>query len=86
MEKFKGIITKGIGGFYYVEVANATYECKARGIFRKNRITPLVGDTVEISLNENAENTIDLICDRKNFLNRPPVSNIDNLIIIKSMN
>lgn len=84
MNKFNGIITKGIGGFYYVEVANATYECKARGVFRKNRITPLVGDTVEISVNENAENTIDLICERKNFLNRPPVSNIDNLIIVVS--
>ncbi len=82
MEKLKGIITKGIGGFYYVEVANATYECKARGIFRKKRITPLVGDTVDITVNENAENTIDLIYERKNYLNRPPVSNIDNLIIV----
>ncbi len=82
MKKLKGIITKGIGGFYYVEVANATYECKARGIFRKKRITPLVGDTVDITVNENAENTIDLIYDRKNYLNRPPVSNIDNLIIV----
>ena len=84
MEKLKGIITKGIGGFYYVEVANATYECKARGIFRKNRITPLVGDTVEITVNNAAENTIDCIYERKNFLNRPPVSNIDNLIIVVS--
>ncbi len=84
MEKLKGIITKGIGGFYYVEVANATYECKARGIFRKNKIVPLVGDTVEITVNDNAENTIDLICERKNSLNRPPVSNIDNLIIVVS--
>lgn len=82
MKQFKGIITKGIGGFYYVEVANATYECKARGIFRKKHITPLVGDTVDITVNDNAENTIDLIYDRKNFLNRPPVSNIDNLIIV----
>lgn len=81
---FKGIITKGIGGFYYVEVANAIYECKARGIFRKNRITPLVGDYVEISVNENAENTIDAILERKNSLIRPPVSNIDNLLIVVS--
>lgn len=80
----KGIITKGIGGFYYVEVANTTYECKARGVFRKNKVMPLVGDTVEISINENAENTIDKICERKNFLIRPPVSNIDNLIIVVS--
>lgn len=82
MEQLKGIITKGIGGFYYVEVANATYECKARGIFRKKRITPLVGDTVDITVNDNAENTIDYIYERKNYLNRPPVSNIDNLIIV----
>ena len=82
MEKLKGVITKGIGGFYYVEVANATYECKARGIFRKKRITPLVGDTVDITVNENAENTIDFIYERKNDLYRPPVSNIDNLIIV----
>ncbi len=78
----KGIITKGIGGFYYVEVANATYECKARGVFRKERITPLVGDVVEITINEQAENTIDKILDRKNCLNRPPVANIDNLFIV----
>ncbi|MBR5246647.1 MAG: ribosome small subunit-dependent GTPase A [Clostridia bacterium] len=80
----KGIITKGIGGFYYVEVANAIYECKARGKFRKNKISPLVGDVVEISVNENAENTIDTILERKNFLIRPPVSNIDNLLIVVS--
>lgn len=78
----KGIITKGIGGFYYVEVANATYECKARGVFRKERITPLVGDVVDITINEHAENTIDKIYDRKNYLNRPPVANIDNLFIV----
>lgn len=80
----KGIISKGIGGFYYVEVANAVYECKARGVFRKDKITPLVGDKVDISVNENSENTIDRIYERKNFLNRPPVANIDNLIIVVS--
>ena len=78
----KGTIKKGIGGFYYVEVANTTYECKARGVFRKQRITPLVGDAVEITVNENAENTIDKIFERKNSLNRPPVANIDNLFIV----
>lgn len=84
MELYKGIITKGIGGFYYVEVADAIYECKARGVFRKNKVTPLIGDYVDITVNENAENTIDKIYERKNFLNRPPVSNIDNLIIVVS--
>ena len=84
LSKLEGIILKGIGGFYYVEVANAIYECKARGIFRKNKISPLVGDVVEISINENAENTIDTILERKNSLIRPPVSNIDNLLIVVS--
>ena len=79
-----GIITKGVGGFYYVEVANVTYECRARGLFRKNRLNPLVGDSVEFSVNEQAENTINKIYERKNFLLRPPVSNIDNLIIVVS--
>lgn len=84
MEKLSGIITKGIGGFYYVEAADAVYECKARGVFRKERITPLVGDRVDISVNDNAENTIDKIYSRQNFLLRPPVANIDNLIIVVS--
>lgn len=84
MNRLKGIIIKGIGGFYYVEAADTVYECKARGVFRKEKITPLVGDLVEISVNNNAENTIDEIAERKNFLNRPPVSNIDNLIIVAS--
>lgn len=84
MAELQGKIIKGIGGFYYVESADTVYECKARGAFRRNRITPLVGDFVTISVNNNAENTIDEIHKRKNFLNRPPVSNIDNLIIVIS--
>jgi len=79
-----GIILKGIGGFYYVEAADAVYECKARGVFRKEKTTPLAGDRVTITVNENAENTIDEIKPRKNFLLRPPVANIDNLIIVVS--
>ena len=52
--KLNGLIVKGIGGFYYVETADGLYECKARGVFRKKRITPLVGDKVSISVNTNA--------------------------------
>ena len=80
-----GIIIKGIGGFYYVEAAGEIYECKARGAFRKKRITPLAGDNVRITVREDKENTIDEIYDRKNFLVRPPVANIDTLIIISSI-
>ena len=59
MSEQQGKILKGIGGFYYVEAAGTVYECKARGVFRKNRITPHVGDFVTITVNNNAENTID---------------------------
>ena len=81
----KGRLIKGIGGFYYVETADAVYECKARGIFRQKKITPLVGDIVSITVNQNAENTIDEIEDRKNFLVRPPLSNLDQLFVVASI-
>ncbi len=80
-----GIIIKGIGGFYYVEAAGEVYECKARGAFRKKRIIPLAGDNVTITVREGKENTIDEIKERKNFLVRPPVANINTLIIIASV-
>lgn len=84
MIKSEGIILKGIGGFYYVEAADGIYECKARGVFRKSRIKPLAGDRVEISINENAENTIDVIRERSSLMLRPPVANIDRLFIVSS--
>lgn len=80
-----GTIIKGIGGFYYVETANAVYECKARGSFRKAKISPLVGDRVQISVNDLSENRIEEIFPRKNSLVRPPLANIDQLMIVCSM-
>ena len=80
-----GKIIKGIGGFYYVDTGNEIYECKARGNFRKQGISPLVGDNVEISVNDNAENTIDTIYPRKNELIRPPLANLDQLFIVSSL-
>ena len=86
MEKvLDGIIIKGIGGFYYVEAAGEVFECKARGAFRKKKITPLAGDNVTITVRQDRENTIDEIHERKNFLLRPPVANIDTLIIVSSV-
>jgi ribosome biogenesis GTPase / thiamine phosphate phosphatase len=85
MNMKSGLITKGIGGFYYVEAAGTIYECKARGIFRKNKIIPFVGDHVNISLEENDTCSIEEILPRRNFLVRPPISNIDQLIIVVSV-
>jgi len=81
-EKQNGLILKGIGGFYYVETALGIYECKARGAFRKQKITPLAGDRVEITVNVNQENTIDSISERSNFLVRPPIANVDIMAIV----
>ena len=80
-----GYILKGIGGFYYVETPDGVYECKAKGKFRKERLVPVAGDRVEITLRESQENTIDSIYPRKNKLVRPPVANIDKLMIIVSV-
>lgn len=82
--QYEGIILKGIGGFYYVETTEGVFECKAKGRFRKERITPLAGDRVTITVREDKENTIDEIFERKNFLRRPPVANIDYLAIVVS--
>ena len=77
----KGIIVKGIGGFYYVAAAGEIWECRARGAFRNQKMTPLVGDRVEISIYEGEhENAIDRIEPRRNALRRPPVANIDRRI------
>ena len=85
MEKLQGTIIKGIGGFYYIEVADVIYECKARGVFRKNKISPLPGDVVNFTVNDGAENTIDEILTRKNVLVRPPIANIDRLFVVVSV-
>lgn len=77
-----GKIIKGIGGFYYVKAAdNTIYECKARGVFRKDNIKPCIGDLVEISL-ENGRGNIEKIHPRSSHLIRPPVANIDVLVIV----
>lgn len=79
-----GVIIKGIGGFYYVATENGVVECRARGKFRKLGIKPLVGDRVKISLvNENtSEGAVEEIEERKNFLIRPPVANIECIVIV----
>lgn len=84
-EQVQGKIMKGIAGFYYVHVKNAgVFECKAKGIFRKQHIKPLVGDEVYIQIldSEKMLGNIEDIAERRNQLIRPAVANIDQALII----
>ncbi|PAB58871.1 ribosome small subunit-dependent GTPase A [Anaeromicrobium sediminis] len=79
----KGIITKGIGGFYYIQDRNGKmYECRARGKFRKEKIIPLVGDKVGISISHDDKGMIEEIENRETKLIRPPVANVDQAVIV----
>lgn len=81
----QGRIIRGIAGFYYVHVPEmGIYECKAKGIFRKNKLKPLVGDFVKLSIldEENKKGNIDEVLDRENELIRPAVANIDQALVI----
>ena len=80
-----GKIVKGIAGFYYVHVVESgVYECKAKGVFRKEKIKPLVGDNVEIEIISEEEKTGNIIkiLPRKNELIRPAVANIDQALVV----
>jgi ribosome biogenesis GTPase len=85
----KGKIIKGIAGFYYVHVPESgIYECKAKGIFRKENIKPLVGDDVRIEVTDvgGFEGNIIEILPRRSFLVRPAVANIDQALLIFAIN
>ena len=81
----KGIITKLIGGFYYVEAAEKVYECKARGAFRIKGSSPCVGDYVEIGVPDDGYCVIEKVLPRKNSIVRPALANIDRLVIVSSI-
>lgn len=84
----QGKIIKGIAGFYYVYGEDdVLYECKAKGIFRKDNQKPLVGDNVEITILDEAERRGNLIriLPRKNSLIRPAVANVDQAFVIFAM-
>ena len=81
----QGKIIKGIAGFYYVNVVEfGVYECKAKGIFRKEKQKPLVGDNVEIEVldEETMTGNITALLPRKNELIRPAVANIDQALVV----
>lgn len=79
-----GTIIKGIGGFYYIDTKDGIFECRARGKFRKEKVTPTVGDYVQISVldEKNKKGSLDVIKPRRNQLIRPRVANVDQALII----
>ncbi len=79
---FEGIITKGIGGFYYVNTPSGIIECRARGIFRKRGFAPLVGDTAIVESEDGQYGVINEIKERKNELIRPAVSNVTQMLVV----
>lgn len=85
-----GFVRKCVGGFYYVDVDGELHTCRARGKFRKDRISPYAGDRVRIETDEGAEGENDFdavveeILPRKNALVRPPLANLDTLFVVAS--
>ncbi len=80
----EGIIIKAISGFYYVKTEKELIECKARGVFRKENISPIVGDRVVFSENGEGKGVIEEILPRKNCLVRPLIANLDKLFIVSA--
>jgi len=78
----EGIIIKALSGFYYVAADGQIIDCKARGRFRLDGSSPLVGDRVQCSLDANGKGRVDVVQPRKNWFIRPAVANIDTLVFI----
>ena len=81
----RGKIVRGVGGFYYVHTeSGGLYECRAKGIFRSQKIKPMVGDDVEIEVlqEEAAVGNLTAVLQRKNELLRPAVANVDQAMVI----
>ncbi|MCL1809308.1 MAG: ribosome small subunit-dependent GTPase A [Clostridiales bacterium] len=77
-----GLVVKGIAGFYYVKAEGRVFQCKARGVFKKDGVSPMVGDTVSIEALDDGSAVINSISQRKNEFARPPVSNVDCFVVV----
>ena len=78
----EGIIIKALSGFYYVASDGRIIDCKARGRFRLDGSSPLVGDRVRVTLDSNGKGRVDEVKERKNWFIRPAVANIDTLVFV----
>jgi len=80
----RGRIEKALSGFYYVNTGNTVFQCRARGKFRREGLTPLVGDWVDIQDLGGGQGIVDAVLPRKNEFSRPAAANVDQLVIIAS--
>ena len=80
----EGRIQKALSGFYYVDTGHEIVTCRARGKFRREGISPLVGDRVEIQEVGNGEGVVETILTRRNAFVRPAVANIDQMVVVAS--
>ncbi|MDF2909158.1 MAG: rsgA [Sporolactobacillus laevolacticus] len=81
----EGTIVKALSGFYYVKDGEKQIQCRARGVFRKRGVSPLVGDHVSYEAEKPTDGYILSIKERKNALKRPPIANIDQAILVFSV-
>ncbi|MGN0675127.1 MAG: ribosome small subunit-dependent GTPase A [Oscillospiraceae bacterium] len=83
-DSVEGMLLKAIGGLYYAETPLGVFECKARGIFRKQNISPCAGDKVVLTDIDGNTAVIDKILPRKNSIIRPPLANLDCIVFVTS--
>lgn len=84
IKSIEGMLLKAIGGLYYAETPLGILECKARGIFRKQNISPCAGDKVIITDITDNKGVVDKILPRKNSIIRPPLANLDYIVFVTS--
>ncbi len=77
-----GLIIKGIGGFYYVKTADGVYQTRGRGIFKKDGVTLMVGDNVDMEVLPDGDGVINAIYPRRNQFIRPPIANVDCFVVV----
>ena len=80
----RGRIEKALSGFYYVNTGAETLQCRARGKFRREGVSPLVGDRVEVRELGGGEGFVEAIEERRNVFSRPAAANIDQLVLISN--
>ena len=80
----RGRIEKALSGFYYVNTGRETLQCRARGKFRKEGLSPLVGDWVQVRELGGGEGFVEAVETRRNVFSRPAAANIDQLVILAS--